>query len=251
VQGGLAFLGVVLLFLVWLIAKFGCGISDRYLPSPARVVGAITEIQPSMILHTLATTARLVVGGVVGVVAGISMALAMSRFPTLERLLLPSVQALRSVPAVATVPFFLLWFGFAESGKFLMVLLGVGLNVLVAAEQIAVEIPEKYAIALRSFGHEPRNFPLSVTLPLILQSLLPTLRTSLSITFGVVIVSELLGSQLGLGYLIQTSRTTYSIHVIFLATAILGLLNVGFDRSIALIWKQLIYWKPTNSRRNS
>lgn len=243
-------LGSMLLLLLWIVVKFGLGISDRYLPGPWRVIEAIGDIEPSILLHTAATSARLLFGITFGFMAAIFSALVMSRFTLVKRLLLPSVQALRSVPAVATVPFFLLWFGFSETGKILMVFLGVTLNVLVAAEQILAEIPERYTVALKSFGHDPRDFPISVTLPLLIQSLLPALRTSLSITFGVVIVSELLGSQLGLGYLIQTSRTTYSIHVIFLATLILGLLNVAFDRGLQWLWKFVVYWKTPKTNNS-
>jgi ABC-type nitrate/sulfonate/bicarbonate transport system permease component len=140
------------------------------------------------------------------------------------------------------VPFFLLWFGFDETGKFLLIILGIGLNVLVAAYQVLEDMPQKYEVALTSFGHSPRSFPIAVSLPLIAERILPTLRTSLSIAFAVVIVAEMLGAQLGLGYVIQTSRTTYAIHVIFLATIFLGLLNVLLDKLLIYAWTAIVFW---------
>lgn len=243
-------LGAVLPLLVWILVKYYFQISDRYLPSPLAVVTAFRDIEPSILLHASVTVIRLILGGTAGVFVGVATAILMHHSPIIGRLLTPAVQSLRSVPAVATVPFFLLWFGFEETGKFLLILLGIGLNVLVAAYQILEEMPEKYQVALHSFGHSPRSFPLIVSLPLIFERLLPTLRTSLSIAFGVVLVAELLGSQLGLGYVIQTSRTTYSIHVIFLAAIVLGVLNVLLDRSLVLLWNKLVYWRRNLQQRS-
>jgi ABC-type nitrate/sulfonate/bicarbonate transport system permease component len=246
----ISIIGALVPLLIWILIKVAFKVSDRYLPSPLAVVTAFRDIEPSIILHAGVTVIRLVVGGVAGVTVGIGGAILMYHRPTVGKLLTPTVQALRSVPPVATVPFFLLWFGFDETGKFILILLGIGLNVLVAAHQILVEMPDKHRVALLSFGYSPRSFPFIVSLPLILERILPSLRTSLSIAFGVVLVAELLGSQLGLGYVIQTSRTTYAIHVIFLVALVLGFLNVALDRILTLLWNHLVYWRRDLRQRS-
>ena len=247
----LSILGVGLPLLAWIGIKAWFGISDRYLPSPLSVWRAAEEIQPSVFLHTLATAARILIGMVLGTVVALAIALTMCRYSAIRRLFLPTVQSLRAVPAVATVPFFLIWFGFSESGKIIMVLLAVALNLLVAADHIIDETPEKYSVALRGLGHSVGEFPVSVALPLIVQRLLPALRTAAATIFGVVVVSELLGAQLGLGYLIQTSYATYSIHVIFMATIILGLLNVMFDAALRWTWGRIYFWNTGDYTRRS
>jgi ABC-type nitrate/sulfonate/bicarbonate transport system permease component len=60
---------------------------------------------------------------------------------------------------------------------------------------------------------------------------------------GVVIVSELLGSQVGLGYLMQTARSTFSMHVIFLAMIMLGALNALVDVTVTRLWSRSVYWR--------
>jgi ABC-type nitrate/sulfonate/bicarbonate transport system permease component len=239
-----SWIGAMLLLALWIGVKYGANVSDRYLPGPIKVISAVRDLEPSVVVHTAATSVRLLVGLIFGLIVGIGAAILLYSTPILDRLLMPSVQSLRSVPPIATVPFFLVWFGFSETGKLLLVLLGVGLNILVAAHQILIELPDKYIVAMLSFEHTAREYPIKVCLPAILQDLLPAIRTSLSVTFGVVIVSELLGSQVGLGYLIQTSRATYSMHVIFLVAFILGVLNVVLDRALVRLWSLLIFWKP-------
>ena len=147
------------------------------------------------------------------------------------------------MPPVAAVPFILIWFGFAESGKVLLVVLAVGLNVAIAAYQVLDDADEKYLVAFHGFGLTGRELPISYLLPLAVESLLPTIRFSLSLAIGVVVVSELLGSQVGLGYLIQTSRTTYAMHTIFAAVFLLGLINLAFDIILRRAWSAVVFWR--------
>jgi ABC-type nitrate/sulfonate/bicarbonate transport system permease component len=150
---------------------------------------------------------------------------------------------MRSIPAIAAVPFFLLWFGFSEHGKILLVLTGIAFNIAVATNQVLSAIPEKDRILFRSFGIAPNAMIVDYMLPRLLEALLPTVRFSLSTAMGVVIVSELLGSQIGLGYLMQTARSTFSMHVIFLATIMLGVLNAIVDAVVVHLWSKSLYWK--------
>ena len=80
-------------------------------------------------------------------------------------------------------------------------------------------------------------------MPFVLPTLLPTVRYSVVIAIGVIIVSELLGSQVGLGYLIQTSRTTFSMHVVMLAAILLGVLSVLLDWGVRLLWRRMVFWR--------
>jgi sulfonate transport system permease protein len=239
----LAIVGSVLSPVVWILLKqFGL-VSDRYLPSPAAVLGACFDIQPNVFLHLAYTSFRLVIGFTLGVSAGIMLGIAINRSKILSQLLSPVLASMRSVPAIAIVPFFLLWFGFSEWGKILLVVSGIAFNIAVATHQVLREIPEKHRILFNSFGIDSSSMTWEFTLPRLLETLLPTVRFSLSTAMGVVIVSELLGSQIGLGYLIQSARSTFSMHVIFLATILLGFLNCVVDMSLTKLWSKAVYWR--------
>ncbi len=236
--------GMVLLVITWVGIKYAFSIEDRYLPSPQDVVRALLTINdPNVAVHTASTAGRIVSGMLLGMAVGLGGGIVLFWSRSLGLAFLPAVQALRSVPPIATVPFILIWFGFAESGKLTLVVLGVGLNVLIATYQILSDADEKYLVAFHGFGLTGRELPVSYLLPLAIESLLPTVRFSLSLAFGVVIVSELLGSQVGLGYIIQTSRTTYAMHTIFAAVFILGLLNWTFDFVLRRAWSMIVFWR--------
>ena len=242
-------LGWSLLTILWIFFSYIVSVPERFLPSPGSVLSGMWGLQPPLYSHAVATTLRVLIGTLTGTVAGISLALLITTFDGFRRMILPSIMMLRAVPPVATVPFFLLWFGFSEEGKFLLVAMGVGLNIVVASTQILEQTDERFIVALSSFHTSLRSYPFSVSLPLVLQGLLPTLRASVAIILGASIVSELLGSQVGLGYLIQTSRTTYSMNVVFLATLILGIIASLLDWWIVACWKILVFWKRSSHQR--
>lgn len=239
----ISIIGIVFIPVIWIFCKDALGISDRYLPSISATFSAIKDIEPNIFIHSLYTITRLGLGMILGIFIGISLGLCIYSSAIMRNFLSPIIQSIRSVPPIATVPFFLLWFGFSEFGKYFMVTLGISLNIAVSAYQILIKMPEKYSIFFKSFGINPSRQIKSYSLPVVLENIFPTVRFSLSMAIGLVIVSELLGAQVGLGYLIQTSRSTFSIHAIFLAVIFLGIINFIFDTIIRWLWKKIVYWQ--------
>ena len=236
-------LGVVLLPVIWHCLKTYVGVSDRYLPSIMSVIRSFQDIEPNVFVHLGYTVSRFGFGFILGVGAGIGLGLLIFRFLWFRNLIMPTIQASRAIPAIAIVPFFLLWFGFSELGRYLLVVAGTAFNVAVAALQILGSGPEKYGIMFQSFGRKPEELLFDYGLPLIMERILPTLRFSLSAAIGLIVASELLGSQVGLGYLIQTSRSTFSMHVVFLAAILLGVLNATADGLLQITWRKLVWWR--------
>jgi len=236
-------IGIILMPAIWIALKQFGHISDRYLPAPADVIRAATEIDPNVMVHLACTACRLVSGFLLGTACGIALGIVIYNSKFLARLINPMLDSMRAVPAIAIVPFFILWFGFSESGRILMVVMGIAFNIAVATYQALKDMPEKHKILFKSFGISPRALTREYVLPRLMETLLPTIRFSLSTAMGVVIASELLGSQIGLGYLMQTARSTFSMHVIFLATILLGLLNACVDLILTRTWNKAVYWR--------
>lgn len=235
--------GTILLLVVWVSLKFGFQIPDRYLPSPAAVVQALGDLEPSFWYHCGVTALRLIVGLLLGITIGIAMGIWFSWQPRLSRLLLPSVLSMRAIPPVAAVPFFLLWFGFSETGKLVIIVFGIAFNIAVATLQSVDSLPERYQMLFKSFNLPKGALPMSYSLPVALEALGPTVRFSVATAVGLVVVAELLGSQAGLGYLIQTSRSTFAMHTIFLATFGLAAIASIADWASQCLWRKILFWK--------
>jgi len=235
--------GIALIPAVWLLLKAMGIVSDRMLPAPLAVLLAAGDIEPNILIHLGSTAARLLVGFTAGTIIGLILGIAMHQGRAPLNLLMPSIQAIRAIPAAAAVPFFLLWFGFAESGRLLLVVVAVATNVAVASVDILSHTPDRYAIMFQSFGIDGRRLIRSYVMPTLLAGILPTLRFSLAVVIGAQIVSELLGAQVGLGYVIQNARATFSLPALFLAMILLGLLTAGSDALLCALWRKVVYWE--------
>ena len=242
-QAGFKIAGAVITPVLWVVLKYMFHVSDRYLPSPNSVLEVFATINPSIFVHFCFSLIRLVVGYGGGVIIGITLGLWLYKSKKLLYLLYPTIQSLRSVPAAATVPFFLLWFGFEETGKFLLIFTGIAFNLSITTIEILARLPDKYLIFFKSINAKAENHLWNFALPFVLEKMLPTLRFSLTTAIGLVVVSEFLGSQIGLGYLIQTARSTFSMNVIFACMLLFGVMNYGIDKILIIMWKKLIYWK--------
>ena len=235
-------LGYLGLPLLWVTLKYGLRISDRYLPDPIRVLTAATTIDPNILIQSLFTISRFMIGFLGGTGIGVAVGLMLYRWESLRSLLMPLIQSSRSVPAVAIIPFFLLWFGFSEVGRYLLVLSGTALNIAVATLQIAESSPEKYTVMFSSFKLSPSFFPLKYGVPYVFENILPTLRFSLALAIGLIVASEMLGSQVGLGYLAQSARATFSMDLLFLTVICLGIISAIADELLVISWRTALFW---------
>jgi ABC-type nitrate/sulfonate/bicarbonate transport system permease component len=227
---------------LWLWVKYQFDVPDRYLPGIGSVLQAAVDIGPAWFGHIFATLSRTLIGFALGVFAGVGLSLALYRVGLLSWFM-PIVHGLRAVPAVAIVPFFLLWFGFSEVGRYLLVVLGLGLNIMVACAD-RLESPREADVLLFMNLNLPRNRKiLAYWLPRVIEDLLPTLRFGVALALGVIVVSEMLGAQTGLGYLMQTARATFSLNVIFLAALALGVIAAILDLSLRLLWASIVTWR--------
>ena len=200
-------------------------------------------LSPALTDHLASTASRLVAGFVVGTLLGLGLGVLVSQSRSLAALTLPTLQSIRAIPAAAAVPFFLLWFGFSELGRILLVVVTVAANVAVAAAQIMSAIPDKYVVMLRSFPVGRLRQLRAFALPWVLSRILPTLRFSLALVVGAQAVSELLGAQIGLGYVIQSARSTFSLPALFLAVLLLGVLTAVADYALCTAWRRIVFWE--------
>ena len=149
---------------------------------------------------------------------------------------------MQNVPPLAVVPFFILWFGFSETGKCLIVFLAVAVNLAMYGVRTLVGLEPRYRIMMKSFQLSPGRALRILFIPHILSVCLPTVRYVLSVSVGLVLFSELLGAQLGLGYLIQTARSTFSMSLVFLVALLSTVLYVLFDATLVALWRRAFPW---------
>ena len=243
--GGLRLIGLIFLPAAWVLIKYGFGVPDRFLPAPLSVIEAARDLDPNLALHFLASAARLALGIGFGIAVGIPFGAALYASRSLRETLLPSLISMQNVPPLAVVPFFILWFGFSEIGKFLIVFLAAAVNLAMYGVRTLGGLEPRYRTMMTSFKMKPLRALGLLFMPYIVTGCLPTVRYVLSVSVGLVLFSELLGAQLGLGYLIQTARSTFSMPLVFLAALVSTGLYILFDSILVALWRRAFPWSVT------
>lgn len=198
----------------------------------------------SILEHSWDTMVRLLVGMLVGSIGGTLLGLAISWSDWTRRLIDLPVQVLRTLPLLAMVPLFQLWFGTYFAGK--VVFIGYGVGVLFVAGTINAvrNVPAIYVDNARTLGATKLSIYRTIILPAIFPELRATIMLSLGTAWATVIGAEYLGAQSGLGYILLYAQSYGFVDRMFFV-ALLFVLYASityaiFDR----ISLRLLRWAP-------
>ena len=227
-------------------AAVAAGLANgRLLPPPSRVLGTLWRLARSgdLTVHVLATLWRIALGFVFGVITGTALG-ALTGYSNLARRLLdPMLQALRSIPSIAWVPVFILWFGIFETSKVILIAVGVFFPVYLALSGAILSVDRKLVEVGRIFRLSGPELVWRVLLPATLPSYVLALRAGLGLGWMFVVAAEFMGASEGLGFLLVDGQMTGQAQLILasiLAFAVLGKLT---DWLLHIATDPLLRWQ--------
>lgn len=237
----------LLLLLLWQ-AGSSAGVFERsQLPGPFDVLAAARELigDGRLAVHIAASLGRVSMGFALGCASAVLLGLAVGLARAAERLVAPTLQALRAIPSLAWVPLLILWMGIDEAPKITLVAIGVFFPVytnLVAGirqtDRKLVEVGQAYGLRGLALARE-------VLLPAALPMLLTGLRSGLAQGWLFLVAAELIAASRGLGFLLIDSQNTGRADVIVLSIVALALLGKASDWLIQQIEQRLLGWADT------
>lgn len=237
----------VLLAVLWEVLV-RAGIANGRLMPPPSVVGATLwqlAVSGELATHAAATLWRVLAGFGLGAAAGTLLGALTGALPIARGLLDPTLQALRSIPSIAWVPLFILWFGIFEASKIALIAVGVFFPVYLGVAAAILAIDRKIVEVGRVFRLGRAAMVRRVLLPAILPDWFTALRGGLGLGFMFVVAAEIMGASEGLGYLLvdgqQLGRPDTIIAAI-IAFAVLGKLADGL---LLAITRPFLAWQDT------
>jgi len=154
----------------------------------------------------LVSTGRILAGFVLGAATGIAVGLATGRAARLEYLADPWMMLLRFTPALALLPLYVIWFGYGEASKILLIATSVAVVVMLGAHHAVRGVPQVYLDAARALGASPRLIFRKVVLPAAFPQIFASLRVALGLAWVTIVVAELIDAKMpSLGYLLALS----------------------------------------------
>jgi sulfonate transport system permease protein len=249
-----AWLGLILpvtLAVIWEIAV-RMGLSDgRLVPPPSVIFATLRELAESGELwkHTLATVSRVAAGFALGVVAGTVLG-AIAGYSSLSRRLMdPTLQALRSIPSIAWVPLFILWFGIFEESKITLIAVGVFFPVYLGVMGAIMSVDRKIVEVGRVFRLSGPALVWRILLPAVLPSYIVALRSGLGLGWMFVVAAELLGASEGLGFLLIDGQQLGKPAQIVAAIVAFAIIGKTTDWLIATASAPFLRWEDRFSAR--
>lgn len=242
--GSLAVLAVFLA--AWQWAPGALGMPEFVLPKFTRVVEeAVRMWQGSELLKHFGITAlEVVVGFALGSLLGVMFGVALGLSPRTEAILSPYILALQIAPKVAFAPLFVMWLGYTMYPKILVAVLIVFFPVMINVLSAVRTVDPDMVNLVRTLNAGRIQIFRLVEFPSAMPALFSGLRIAATLAVIGVTVGELVGGNLGLGYLLVDAEGQGNTAGVFVA--IVALTLIGILAYAAVVWaeRKLLHYIP-------
>jgi NitT/TauT family transport system permease protein len=242
------FLSLVLIVVLWDLSIRVFKIPPYQIPAPVDVVKALRDGWQELLAQAWPTTYATVCGFILSAIFGIFVAVLIAGSRTFESYVYPLLVFSQSIPKIAIAPLLVVWFGFDILPKIISAFLLGFFPVVVSSVQGLKSVdPDLIDLARAMEGSRPRIF-LEVRLPHALPAIFAGLKVSVTLAVVGAVVGEFVGSNSGIGYVMQRSIGTFDLPVMFAALVILALIGVILFWIVDFIERIAIPWHASQRR---
>ena len=243
----LRLLSPVVLLLLWELASQAGWIPARVIAAPSQIGGTLWAMIVSGELgkHLLVSLQRALFGLGIGVSIGVAAALVSGLSRRGEVILDSPMQMLRTIPSLALVPLFILWFGIGEFTKIALIVTGTTFPVYLNLFAGIRNIDPKLIEAANTLGLNRRELIWHVILPGSLPSFFVGLRYALGISWLALVFVEQINTTAGIGFLAGDARDFMRTDVIVICLLIYSVLGLLIDGVIRTLERFALAWRPS------
>jgi NitT/TauT family transport system permease protein len=236
---------LLILAMAWEAASRLHLVSSLALPPLTDVARAWVELVQSgeLVSNGLSSLYRTSAGLAYAIVAGSALGIFMAMSRPINAVLGPLVGLFYPMPKSALIPVTVLWLGFGNGSKILLILLGCMLPVTIGAFNGARSSEQALVWSARSMGASRLRMLWDVVVPSALPELLNGIRTALALSFILLVSSELIAAQQGFGYLIGFLGASGTYDAMFAVVLTVALLGFIADRIYLLVMHRMLRWQ--------
>jgi NitT/TauT family transport system permease protein len=220
------FLFLIFIVVAWDLAIRVFKIPAYQIPAPGDVVKVLWTDWPELLAQAWPTTYATVCGFLLSALFGIPVAMLIAGSKTVESYVYPLLVFSQSVPKIAIAPLFVVWFGFGIFPKVISAFLLGFFPVVVSAVQGFKSVDPDMVDLARAMKGSRFNVFCAVNLPHAMPAIFSGLKVSVTLAVVGAVVGEFVGSNSGIGYVLQRSIGTFDLPTMFAALVILALLGV-------------------------
>ena len=244
---GAASAGLFVAFLaLWEWGPAAVGIPPYILPPVSSVLEEFVRMTGTdrVFFHAAVTAGEVVAGFVLGAALGMSVGYVLGMSPSTEFVLSPYILALQIAPKVAFAPLFVLWFGFTVTPKILVAVLIVFFPIMVNVLGALRTIDPDLVNLARSFKASRAQIFWKIEFPASMPALFSGLRIGSTLAVIGVVVGELVGGNMGLGYLLVFGEGAGNTAMVFVSIIALTVIGIVAYVAVILAERQVLHYLP-------
>lgn len=234
-----AVVAAILLIIAWHLMSLSMPV---FFPGPlASLMGGVELFENGQLIPYIGVTwYRVLLGWSVGTLLGIPTGWMIGQSDIFKRLVDPYVNFFRFIPPIIWVTVFLLWFGYNDLTRVLLVGYATFMICVIHGTVGIVTIPNEKIRAATNLGVTGWELFRRVKIPAALPEAVTGMRVAMTNSFMTIIAVEMLTASTGIGYLAWTSRLYFRLDFVFISIVVLGLMGLITDRIFRfLAWKYL------------
>ncbi|HZB94272.1 MAG TPA: ABC transporter permease [Stellaceae bacterium] len=214
-------------------------------PTPLAVAEALWRHahEAKFYLHIAVSMRRIALGYSLAAVTGIFLGLLMGRLQTVRDLLMPYIELLRPIPAVAWIPLAILMWPTEESSIIYIVFLGALFPIVLNTIHGVEQTPEVLVRAAESLGASRVQIFWHVVLPAALPSIAAGLSVGMGVAWFSLLAGEIISGQYGIGYFTWNAYSLIQYPDIIVGMLLIGVFGTLSTYGVQLLMRPLLAWQ--------
>ncbi|MEM2849012.1 MAG: ABC transporter permease [Candidatus Bathyarchaeia archaeon] len=236
---------ILILLAIW-EAVARSGIMPQYLfPSFSQVAVRtyLLIVRGTLTTHFFSSLIRVLVGFLLGSLAGLGVGILMGCFDVLNRTLQPVLSLLMPIPALGWLPLLILWIGIGEALPITVIFLCSFFPVAYNTATGIRGVPREYVRVARTLGASRVEVLKTILIPLALPSIFTGLRLEAGMAWRVIIAAEMIAIPSGIGALMIASENLLMVDVIMVCLMVLAVMCFLFERIFLFLERRFTEWR--------
>ena len=233
---------IIGVFALWEFACIAFGISDIVLPRPSQIIATLWDRWPALWPHTYQTLYTTLLGFGWGVLIGVTLGVVIGSSRLAFETAYPLLVGISSIPKVAVVPIFVLWFGAGTVPAVLTAMIICIFPIVVnVATGIATVEPELEDV-MKTLKASKLDILWNVGLPRAMPYFFASLKVSITLAFVGSVVAETVASNRGIGNMMMIASSSFNVPLVFAGLFILAGLGVTLYLIFSFIERRVTGW---------
>jgi sulfonate transport system permease protein len=237
----------LVVLIVWeFLAKAGV-LKPTYAPAPTDILSTTVELWRDGVLgpDLAISLQRAGIGLAIGLAVGIVTGVLGGFLRTGEYVFNGLAQILNTIPLLAVLPLFVVWFGIDELTKVLLIAFGAGVPMYLNLFAAIRGVDQRLIEMARTTGAGPWRLVTRVLVPGAVPGFLVGLRFSLAYSILGLVAAETVNADEGLGFLITQAQTYLQTNKVFVGLVIYSILGLLADQFVRILERVLLRWRPS------